>query len=90
MKLRHAAAIALVGWYLMIPPQICPNSPYSQVPCYRDPSVSLNKWTRADYFDSVDACDDRLHTLKNPFPPGSPSQIDEYQCVYEGDPRLAN
>jgi hypothetical protein len=38
MKMRHAAALALVGWYLMIPPVVCEkrkcnaelNAPFSQ------------------------------------------------------------
>jgi hypothetical protein len=34
MKLCHAAALALVGWYLMTPPP-----PF-------DPSTPLSKWTR--------------------------------------------
>ena len=30
MKLRHAAALALVGWYLMVPPLQKPNSGLSR------------------------------------------------------------
>jgi hypothetical protein len=38
MNLRHAAALALVGWYLMVPPVVCEkgkctaelNAPFSQ------------------------------------------------------------
>ena len=90
MKVRHAAALALVGWFLMVPPQVCPKNVFNQVPCGRDLNAPLNKWLSRGYFDSADDCDDRLRTMKSPFPPGAPSIVDEYQCVYEGDPRLAN
>ena len=31
MNLRHAAALALVGWYLMIPPEVYPGPNSSRV-----------------------------------------------------------
>jgi hypothetical protein len=39
MKSRHAAALALAGWYLMVPPPLAsnPNKP--------DLSAPLSKWT---------------------------------------------
>jgi len=89
MKLRHAAALALVGWYLMMPPSVCPSDPRSMRPCFLDPSLPLNQWNRDGYFDSADACDDRLNIIKRQLAPDVPSVVDEYQCVYEGDPRLA-
>jgi hypothetical protein len=47
-NLRHAAALALVGWYLMVPPLEYlsgnrPAGPYS-------------RWTIADVFDSAADC----------------------------------
>jgi len=57
MKPRHAAALALVGWYLMFPP-IDPESRF-------DPTVSeqqldlkapLHAWWIADTFDTSDQC----------------------------------
>ena len=41
MKLRHAAALALVGWYLMVP--LSRND-------------SLTKWDHYGSFDSAAAC----------------------------------
>ncbi len=41
MTLRHAAALALVGWYLMYPPT--PNRPLSQ-------------WEILNIFDSATEC----------------------------------
>jgi hypothetical protein len=89
-KFVHAAAFALVGWFLMVPPQVCPNptSVFDQVPCGHDLNAPLNKWLSQGYFDSPNDCEDRLRTMKRSFPPGTPSMLDEYQCVYEGDPRL--
>src|SRR5882762_6308677 len=60
MKLRHAAALALVGWYLMIPPltQIAPDS--YKMP--RDTSAPLSKWFRSpvDHFDTLQDCEAEL------------------------------
>jgi len=49
MKSRHAAALALVGWYLMIPPmglhvEVEYNAPLSQ-------------WDMMGSFDSADECE---------------------------------
>jgi hypothetical protein len=53
MKLRHAAALALVGWYLMMPPPQnvssggCGNG--SDAGClsyFIDPNTPLRKWQR--------------------------------------------
>ena len=35
MNLRHAAALALVGWYLMVPPLSNPSAPLSKWNLYR-------------------------------------------------------
>jgi hypothetical protein len=40
MKLRHAAALALVGWYLMVPPA-SPNYPESMT---IDTAAPLSQW----------------------------------------------
>jgi hypothetical protein len=61
MNIRHAAALALVGWYLMIAPasgeQSDPNHPGF------DPTNSkfrfyapLSKWTQIGEFDSATEC----------------------------------
>jgi hypothetical protein len=52
MNLHHAAALALVGWYLMVPPNV------------RDPSASaasiepLDQWLNVRSFDTATACED--------------------------------
>jgi hypothetical protein len=49
--LRHAAALALVGWYLMVPPRDARRD--RVVP---DSGAPLSNWFWAGSFDSVDAC----------------------------------
>jgi hypothetical protein len=95
MKLHHAAAlacsIALICWFLMTPPVVPrpPGGPMTFGADAPDLEAPLNKWSKAESFDSSDACEDRLKSMKSQFPPGTPSTVDNFQCVYEGDPRLA-
>ena len=53
MILRHAAALALVGWYLMIPPMVHKENwpPVNPVP-----TAPLGKWFTWNWFDTADAC----------------------------------
>jgi hypothetical protein len=52
MKPRHAAALALVGWYLMLlPPQT------SKSPLRFDENAPLNKWYIAGGFDTAAECE---------------------------------
>jgi hypothetical protein len=54
MKPRHAAALALVGWYLMMPPhqnvsRSCGDGDESDAAClsyFIDPNTPLRKWQR--------------------------------------------
>jgi hypothetical protein len=50
---RHAAAIAVVGWYLMIPSSMLPPGV-----AYNEP---LSKWQIVRGFDTADGCDDFLN-----------------------------
>jgi len=91
MKPRHTAALALVGWYLMVP--IPGNDP---IP---DPVVTFSKWVNIRSFDSAERCEDgRLGVIETGI--GGP-QLGGYpdwevtkvlllsQCVASDDPRLA-
>lgn len=51
----HAAALALMGWYLLIPPATLPPNV-----SYRSP---LSKWQTISAFDSADECQDFLTTF---------------------------
>jgi len=56
-KTRHAAALALVGWYLMVPPTENAN--------HIDPFVPLSKWVVLRAFDTATACDDAQDQLRD-------------------------
>jgi hypothetical protein len=55
MNLRHAAALALVGWYLLAPP-------IAHDPGHWHPKMTapLNEWIVAKSFDSASECEKRL------------------------------
>lgn len=56
MNLRHAAAIALSGWYLLVPPGSCKPEWVSQgkpTPC----AAPLSEWIVTLSFSSRDKCD---------------------------------
>lgn len=48
MRLRYAAALALVGWYLLLPPWVARNK--------FDAHAPLSKWQKSGKFDTEDAC----------------------------------
>ena len=51
MNLRPAAALALVGWYLMTPP-----IDWTGKRSYPDDRAPLSKWEMAGSFDPAEAC----------------------------------
>ena len=91
MKLRHAAALALVGWYLMVP---IPGN--DTIP---DPAITFSKWINIRSFDSAERCEDgRLNVIKSGvggpqlmgYPEGEVKKVLLLsQCVVSDDPRLA-
>jgi hypothetical protein len=97
MRLRHAAALALTGWYLMLPPTI-PNS--HEV----DQSAPLSQWTIRHTFPHDAGCEAaKFRVRKEALAAqaqndatgrrghGNPDLFCircHAQCVAEGDPRL--
>ena len=59
MKPRHTAAVALVVWYLMVPPhRICSGcSNYFQPD---PPKASLDKWETVNRYDTAAKCKESL------------------------------
>jgi hypothetical protein len=55
LKLRHTAvALAVLGWYLMMPPQ----TRFWWIGAQRsDDSAPLNQWTNAQSFDKAQLCE---------------------------------
>ncbi len=97
MKLRHAAALALAGWYLMVPP--FPKGEHRYEP---DTSVPLSQWIRRGSFDSAAECEAHrtnwLNALKTD--PEVPEEVGPAaargiakavilgKCIATDDPRL--
>jgi len=59
LKSRHLAALALVGWYLIMPP----NSP--KVPHEVDSDSPLSRWTIVTSFNDEDTCEKALADIQN-------------------------
>ena len=90
MRIRHAAALALVGWFLMLPPT---HGGYSHF--YTD--EPLRKWCRGDYSDTLGGCRQLQQRRIRQFiaagrkEPIRRKDADYYalgQCIAEDDPRL--
>jgi hypothetical protein len=56
MKFRHAAALALVGWYLMIAP-ILPRVVYAYQAIHADTAAPLSRWTILGTFPTQKECE---------------------------------
>jgi hypothetical protein len=85
MNIRHVAAVALVGWYLMVPPQT--RFWWIGQPRYDD-AASLRTWTIEQSFDRAEACQAvRLATQQNYGDVASGTS--HALCIATGDPRLA-
>jgi hypothetical protein len=102
MKARHATTLAIVLWYLMIPPIGADNRVDAHAP--------LSKWRISVGFESQKQCDDSLKdAIQNPMTPAEyqaaasatrkakmkpltmaemTKRTAESQCVAGDDPRL--
>ena len=87
MKLCHAAALALVGWYLMLPPVRPDGSANADAP--------LSKWKTSNTYDTPDECKKVLSGLRggwvgyaNGHELNYPSQKETAACIASDDPRL--
>jgi hypothetical protein len=72
MNLRHAAALALVGWYLMIPP-------IDYTGTHRTPAISL--WATLKVFDTAVECSAALKDVQDK----AEKQIDERLDAWRGN-----
>ena len=98
MTIRHAAALALVGWYLMVPPVIPGTGEVNQ-------SVPLSQWTirrRFPHNQGCEAAKARLHdqvlAAQTQTDAANPRRVERNpevhcilcnaQCVAEDDPCL--
>jgi hypothetical protein len=89
VNIRHAGAIALMGWYLMVPPPLSHSPKNGQI-------VPLSQWTRAGAFQSEESCETKRAARSKLDPAlalgayhGLPAeQVYDAQCVATDDPRL--
>lgn len=68
MNLRHTAALALIGWYLMLPPVNDDNKVIADAPLW--------KWNQSVSFDSANECERTLHFVAH-----TPMTPSEYQTA---------
>ena len=89
VKTRHAVALVLVDWYLMVPPTKDGN--------HIDPFVTLPKWVVLRAFDTATACDEAQDQLRDrishlnlqiPGAPAASGAAEFSQCIASHDPRL--
>ena len=55
MNIRHAAALALVGWYLMTPPMVMPNRVTTWITY--DTTAPPSKWDHIGSLDETADCE---------------------------------
>jgi hypothetical protein len=61
LRSRHLAALALVGWYLMMPPDS------ARIPHEVDPEAPLARWITVTSYDAEDSCEKALADIQNSF-----------------------
>ena len=84
MNVRHAAALALVGWYLLVPLRENENSAKLRY------DVPLGEWVYVDSFDTAKECTDDA-VKEQQLREKDPLEADQYaswQCIATDDPRL--
>jgi hypothetical protein len=103
MKLCHAAALALVGWYLMMPPLIWEEKEIGAHPLafHIDFDAPISKWDTLGSFDSAEQCQDegakRVADLLDPKKHLLPTRPDDpllkraqaQLCIASDDVRLS-
>ncbi len=62
MKPRHAAALALVGWYLMLAPQAF--DPTGKPLVGIDDRAPLSRWVIVESFENANECQTEVGTLQ--------------------------
>jgi hypothetical protein len=66
MKICHATALALVGWYLLIPPVFSPMGDHPR--SFNDLNAPLDKWDIWAKFESYKSCEKEKEHLRKEAP----------------------
>jgi hypothetical protein len=83
-KLCRAAVLALVGWYLFVPPMT--RTWWIGAERYDD-AASLSKWTIERSFDKAEVCEAARLTVREQAGDAA-IRMDHAVCVASDDPRL--
>ncbi len=94
MNPRHAAALILLGWYLVEPPPF-QNAWWSRywpwsIPHQWNVDAPLSLWTTRDKFATLKECQDELAATNKANAEYIASSIQAWQCVAGDDPRLGS
>jgi hypothetical protein len=93
MKPRHAAALALVGWYLMFPPEKCIDRSRSDLGSCEmefDAEADLSEWEEGPNYPNAEACNTELERLHNTATdPTNTREEANMKCVSSGELRKA-
>lgn len=83
LKSRHLAALALVGWYLMMPPDS------TKIPHDVESEAPLSRWAIVASFDTQEHCEKTLADLQNKEEdPVDLDQTGKLQRLQKHDPAL--
>jgi hypothetical protein len=98
VNLHHAAALALVGWYLMCPPLQSPcwpgvetlrelfgKGPGACEDLFPNYDATLSQWQESGQFDRIDECHDVALAKNEDVPLANQIQC---RCIATDDPRL--
>jgi len=102
MRFRHATALALTGWYLILPPaHPSPDNPQGSMtgPWLTDVNAKLKDWEISGRFDDAADCEqgrtglikdfaDHEHDLGSGFTRAFRIAGSKAQCISTDDPRL--
>jgi hypothetical protein len=78
MKPRHAAALALVVWYVLVPPFEEPQDPRSSEPQFIQ-QAPLYEWLIIETYDNESNCKGELTMIQGDY---------HQRCVSSDDPRI--
>jgi len=91
MKLRHTAALALVGWYLMLPPARFHKD--TSLPHSPDYEAVLSKWSTVGTLDTLRECKAEMSRRQREADRMENTEVEKawkgaFQCITSDDPRL--
>jgi hypothetical protein len=89
MKPRHAAALALVAWYLIAPPVRVPKG---DEPAYMDEHARYRDWEILQVYKMANECEVAQRRARFDVNPDNPdpwlAQFGDAECIASDDPRI--